>query len=159
LEELILTDCQYITEESMFVLDKCEKLKTLDVFGCRYVTDNLLKHVEDFSALEELQLGMNKIMDQSHALKELQTTKPSLRVVQARHGRTVDQPVNALDVSAGGTAITPQNSSALRSLLRDLKEIEKNPLPLVSALPLENTMFVWHCNLKGPGKFCESIEL
>jgi ubiquitin-protein ligase len=63
------------------------------------------------------------------------------------------------DVSNVKQAISPlqpskenvRATSAIRTLMRDLKEIEKNPLPLVSALPLEDNMFIWHCNLKGPG--------
>ena len=45
-----------------------------------------------------------------------------------------------------------QQSLAHKRLLKDLLELEKNPLPGICALPLENNIFEWHCNLLGtPG--------
>jgi ubiquitin-protein ligase len=42
----------------------------------------------------------------------------------------------------------------MRRLIRDLKEIEDNDIPTVgiSARPLENTMFIWHANIRGSDK-------
>jgi hypothetical protein len=65
------------------------------------------------------------------------------------------QPTSPLQLSNESVRAT----SAIRALMRDLKEIEKNPLPLVSALPLEDNMFIWHCNLKGPGTYFFSLCL
>ena len=39
---------------------------------------------------------------------------------------------------------------ATKRLMRDLLEIQNNPVHGVSALPLENNIFVWHANVKGP---------
>jgi len=39
--------------------------------------------------------------------------------------------------------------AALKRLQRDLKEISQNPLPTVSAVPLEDNIFEWHANLLG----------
>lgn len=38
---------------------------------------------------------------------------------------------------------------ARKRLMRDMEEIKKNPLPTVTAAPLENDMFVWHANVLG----------
>lgn len=43
-----------------------------------------------------------------------------------------------------------QQKSAVRRLLRDLSDLQRNPLPLVSARPLPNNLFKWHVNLCGP---------
>jgi len=42
----------------------------------------------------------------------------------------------------------------MRRLLKDLKELQKADVPLVgvSAAPLEDSMYTWHANLKGPPK-------
>lgn len=40
-------------------------------------------------------------------------------------------------------------SRALARLVTDLRELEQNPVPSMSAAPLEDNMFVWHCNLVG----------
>lgn len=42
------------------------------------------------------------------------------------------------------------SSGAQRRLLADLRELERQPLPMVSARPLEHDLFTWHCNLMGP---------
>jgi hypothetical protein len=47
------------------------------------------------------------------------------------------------------TSVGGEHSMTVRALMRDLKTILKEPLPLVSALPLDDNIFVWHCNLKG----------
>eukprot|EP01080_Neovahlkampfia_damariscottae_P005218 gene5218-8830_t len=39
---------------------------------------------------------------------------------------------------------------ATKRLMRDLLEIQSNPVQGVSALPLENNIFVWHANVQGP---------
>lgn len=41
-----------------------------------------------------------------------------------------------------------------KRLIKDLQEIEKEKIPTVgvTARPLENDMFVWHANIKGPEK-------
>jgi NLR family CARD domain-containing protein 3 len=39
---------------------------------------------------------------------------------------------------------------ATKRLMRDLAEIQANPVPGVAALPLENNIFTWHANVKGP---------
>ena len=48
--------------------------------------------------------------------------------------------------------LSPQEQSALRRILRDLKEVRSNPLPDVVAEPLEDNLFVWHGNLRGPAQ-------
>ncbi|XP_005099843.1 uncharacterized protein LOC101857575 [Aplysia californica] len=37
---------------------------------------------------------------------------------------------------------------ALKRLMFDLKELQKNPVPNVAATPLEDNMFEWHCNIR-----------
>lgn len=44
---------------------------------------------------------------------------------------------------------TQQQTSAMRRLLQDLREIQENPIMNVSAAPLEDNMFEWHCNFQG----------
>lgn len=39
---------------------------------------------------------------------------------------------------------------ATKRLMRDLQQIKKEPLPGISALPLEHDLFTWHCNIMGP---------
>ena len=38
----------------------------------------------------------------------------------------------------------------IRRLIADLEEIKRNPLPSVTAEPVESDLFEWHCNMKGP---------
>jgi ubiquitin-protein ligase len=42
------------------------------------------------------------------------------------------------------------DNSSTKRLLKDLKEIQKNPLPTVFASPIENDLYEWHVNLMGP---------
>ena len=35
---------------------------------------------------------------------------------------------------------------AIKRLIKDLKELQDNPLPFISASPLENNIFIWHAN-------------
>jgi len=47
---------------------------------------------------------------------------------------------------------TAKNStkSARQRLHYDFREVVRNPLPLISAHPVEENVFCWHCNLAGP---------
>jgi ubiquitin-protein ligase len=38
-------------------------------------------------------------------------------------------------------------AAALKRLMRDLQELQRSPLPTVSAAPLEEDLFEWHGNL------------
>ncbi len=40
--------------------------------------------------------------------------------------------------------------AALKRLISDLKELTEKPIPGVSATPLEDNFFEWHCNFMGP---------
>ena len=40
------------------------------------------------------------------------------------------------------------NISATKRLSKDLKEVLRNPLPNITARPLENNLFIWHSNLR-----------
>jgi hypothetical protein len=46
---------------------------------------------------------------------------------------------------------------AQRRLMRDWDEIKQNPLPTVTAAPLENNLFVWHANVLGSEDFIDSL--
>ncbi len=46
-------------------------------------------------------------------------------------------------------SVQVQRLKAQQRLMKDLKEIQENPLPTVSALPLEKDFFEWHANLLG----------
>ena len=50
----------------------------------------------------------------------------------------------------GRTQHSSVHNKAVKRLMRDLKEIQENPLNGVAACPLESDLFTWHCNLKGP---------
>lgn len=43
-----------------------------------------------------------------------------------------------------------QAQFALKRLNADLTELQKQPIGNVSALPLENNFFEWHCNIRMP---------
>jgi len=43
-------------------------------------------------------------------------------------------------------------NAARKRLLADLREIRRAPLRSVSALPLDDDIFTWHCNLAGPSE-------
>jgi ubiquitin-protein ligase len=43
-----------------------------------------------------------------------------------------------------------EGNAARKRLLADLREIRRAPLRNVSALPLDDDLFTWHCNLAGP---------
>ena len=46
---------------------------------------------------------------------------------------------------------------SLRRLTKDLKDLieeqKREPIYNIAARPLEESLFVWHANLVGPGKF------
>lgn len=42
-----------------------------------------------------------------------------------------------------------QKSLALKTLMRDLKDIQAEPVEGVAAFPVDDNMFLWHCNIKG----------
>lgn len=39
---------------------------------------------------------------------------------------------------------------ATKRLMKDLAQIKREPLPSISALPKEDDLFEWHCNILGP---------
>ena len=47
---------------------------------------------------------------------------------------------------------------AVRRLLSDFKEIKRHPLRSVTAEPLENDLFEWHCNLTVPTGFSSPYQ-
>jgi len=57
----------------------------------------------------------------------------------------------------------PRNKRAqsygIQRLLRDYKEVMQNPLPTITARPLEDNLFEWHCNMMAPmtSKFAGAI--
>ncbi len=60
----------------------------------------------------------------------------------------------AADSSAGGGGsasggVMPSRT-CLRTLQRDLKELQERPLVMASAAPLDNNMLEWHVNIAGP---------
>jgi len=169
LSELILQKCDYISDEAIIALGNCQNLRILDIVGCRLVTDAVFIHLECCPFLEEIRIGMNKMpKGELTTLTELTKTKPHLRVITGAAAQTMPilSTSNELLFPRNSTSSNVTNSNqtslsqttqdnvrskcAIRALMRDLKEIEKNPLPLVSALPVEDNMFIWHCNLKGP---------
>jgi len=50
------------------------------------------------------------------------------------------------------TPVQPKSSTgssiALKVLMKDFKELQRSPLPNVSASPLESNMLEWHVNLR-----------
>lgn len=46
-------------------------------------------------------------------------------------------------------AMNQRALAAIRRLNSDLKEIKNFPIANVSALPLEDNIFEWHCNFQG----------
>jgi ubiquitin-protein ligase len=60
-----------------------------------------------------------------------------------------------LQKPAAAVAAPPAHSQqtiarAIKRLMADLEEIMKSPLPSVVALPLDDDIFEWHCNVRGP---------
>ncbi|KAH3758226.1 Ubiquitinconjugating enzyme subfamily protein [Pelomyxa schiedti] len=55
-------------------------------------------------------------------------------------------------VHDAGRKLTPEESKvfATKRLMRDLKELERTIIYNVSARPLPDDIFVWHCNMGGP---------
>lgn len=45
-------------------------------------------------------------------------------------------------------ATNPQQKAAMKRLANDLKELQEQPVENVSAAPLDENMFEWHCNFK-----------
>ena len=41
-------------------------------------------------------------------------------------------------------------NSAIRRLMRDLKELNSEPFDTISAAPLQGNLMEWHCNLRPP---------
>uniref|UniRef100_A0A0G4H247 UBC core domain-containing protein n=1 Tax=Chromera velia CCMP2878 TaxID=1169474 RepID=A0A0G4H247_9ALVE len=54
---------------------------------------------------------------------------------------------------------TVTKRTALGRLRWDLKDIQKNPLPFISAAPLDDNLQVWHANLKGTSGPYEGLVL
>lgn len=50
-----------------------------------------------------------------------------------------------------------QAQFALKRLNADLSELQKQPIGNVSALPLEDNFFEWHCNIRMPEGTCITI--
>lgn len=48
--------------------------------------------------------------------------------------------------------LTRMQQRAIKRLLKDLRVVKDNPLPTVCAEPLQNDLFIWHGNLKGPAQ-------
>ena len=44
--------------------------------------------------------------------------------------------------------IPPNMNPATRRLSRDLEEVKRNPLPIISAAPVNDDLFRWHVNLR-----------
>ena len=45
-------------------------------------------------------------------------------------------------------AVNQQRKVAMKRLMQDLEELQDSPVPSVSAAPLDNDMFEWHCNFQ-----------
>ncbi|KAJ5074657.1 ynein regulatory complex subunit 5 [Anaeramoeba ignava] len=43
-----------------------------------------------------------------------------------------------------------KKTTASKRLMRDLKEINENPIPYINAQPLGDNLFIWHANIMGP---------
>lgn len=58
--------------------------------------------------------------------------------------------MNRIKTAIGRNKLASVQNFATKRLMRDLSQIKKEPLPGISALPLEHDLFTWHCNIMGP---------
>lgn len=141
IETLLLEGCEHISDIEN-IAQFCA-LKRLNLSKCKRVTDLTIKLIEEgCPSLQLLELGTNKTSDT--AIEILRKSRSDISIIIQS---------NLISTSSGNitTEATPKTvKSAMRSLMYDLKHIETNPLPLVSAYPLEGDMFIWHGNLVGP---------
>ncbi|KAL4554625.1 hypothetical protein LXL04_037222 [Taraxacum kok-saghyz] len=75
LQEVRLWSCSLITSEGVHELAKCTDLKTLDLFGCKNVSDSCLLKVSKLNLLTSLNLSWTNVTD-SGLLTLNQTNSP-----------------------------------------------------------------------------------
>jgi hypothetical protein len=133
LETLILTGAEYLMDDSFDNISSFYALKVLDLVRCKRITDLTLRRIEEgCPSLQVLEIGMNKTSDP--AVQHLRSRRTQLNI------KTVASSTSSVK-NSGSIKIHP-NRNALRSLMYDLKQIQADPLPLVSAHPLEGDMYV-----------------
>eukprot|EP01113_Clastostelium_recurvatum_P028334 TRINITY_DN3429_c0_g1_i2.p1 TRINITY_DN3429_c0_g1~~TRINITY_DN3429_c0_g1_i2.p1 ORF type:complete len:2680 (+),score=686.41 TRINITY_DN3429_c0_g1_i2:120-8159(+) len=134
-------------------------LKSLNLHRCENVSDFSVQRIAHLAQLESLNLGLVKRVS-DEALRHIQEAAPSLMDLILGGNKTTDSAISHLrnlrpDIHVTSRMATPAPSpqaisQAVRCLMADLKHIQANPLPLISAHPLEDSLFVWHANLIGP---------
>lgn len=169
LRYLDLQGCHYITDITLGMLetDACpdlevvqlgrNKIRDVHLQSLRVARRNL--HVQNFT---DQPLGSNAITRTSTSMNSsgsvllesselaIPSFQPHTATPSTSHGGARAGPSHL----RSGTPIVPGNvtsSVATKTLMNDLKAILKNPVPYVSAEPVnESNLYVWHGNLLGP---------
>eukprot|EP01132_Coremiostelium_polycephalum_P000614 gene614-763_t len=193
-----LSNSENILDASIISLVSLPRLKHLNLYGCRRVTDESIGKISEINgpiSLKTLILGLNKTSNPAIDLlrsqhPELNILTPSSLTSNSSSGNLISQSsgsssssgylsssnnselslssnINSSISTSSSTNSTSSNLSSstssssssnnlivtpstLKSLMADLKNIKMNPLPLVSAEPLEGDLLTWHANIIAP---------
>jgi ubiquitin-protein ligase len=137
LQTLLLSGLEYLADAAIESISSLPFLVHLDITRCRRLTDLTLTRLVKCGSLSRLDLGMNKISDP--AVARLTSARLGLKI------RSIE-----LAPSPKPPTVQPRRTSAQKSLMNDLREIQREPLELVTALPLDGDLFTWHANMVGP---------
>jgi len=139
LQTLLLQKNSHIMSGSIIGLCKLPFLSELNLADVKDMGDDLMRSFDvigNWPALKILLIGgQNKISRTSEF-----TTRNGLQIIR-----------NSLKASTENNLTKSQPSAqAQRILMRDYKLISQDPFPMISAAPLQDDYFRWHCNLQGP---------
>jgi ubiquitin-protein ligase/uncharacterized membrane protein YgcG len=151
----------------------------LDLSGCRLVDDSVLEAISIFlPSLVTLHLRHNKTSDpavrrlmelrrdlspsdstsSSSSSSSLSASTSNLAAASASSASSssstaasaLSSTAAAADSSSAASGGVMPSRTCLRTLQRDLKELQERPLVMASAAPLDNNMLEWHVNIAGP---------
>eukprot|EP00727_Mastigamoeba_balamuthi_P009300 m51a1_g4993 putative hypotherical protein (197) ;mRNA; r:105060-105896 len=147
-----MCECQLLTNVGEGIATGCQRLRELRLAGCPQLCDESVGHLAALPALEVFDLGHSSRLTDV-ALNQISLGLPCLKSLTVSYSKTSSSALEdirnarpSIYIDAGRS---PRDTISKRRLLSDLAETAKDPLPYVSAQPLEEILFVWHANLCG----------
>jgi len=99
--------------------------------------------------LVEVRPGICELVFAAEKPKEVVSPAPKATEAAVSSSKKEEEEVSVVPSPFPSENIKVGHEYAYQRLVRDLAEIQENPLPTVNALPLENNFFEWHANLLG----------